>query len=104
MSPPSRLGLTNKPLTWSPVKESNRRPSPYHVPAHGSRSPVQLLTRKYTGRRKRGGCPPQFTQRVVSSAGETPKMSASRVTFSAQNPRRLPARCPSAAQTVALVG
>ena len=93
-----------RPRPGSPVTESNRRPSPYHVPAYGSRGLVQLLTRKYTGRRKRGGCPPQFTQRVVSSAGETPKMPASGGTYSALNRRCRPARCPSAAQTVALVG
>ena len=26
-------------MTWSPVTESNRRPSPYHVPLDGSRGP-----------------------------------------------------------------
>ncbi len=31
MSPPSRFSLANRPLTWSPVTESNRRPSPYHL-------------------------------------------------------------------------
>jgi hypothetical protein len=30
-----------------------------------------------------GGCPPQFTQRIVSCHEETPKMSASRLTSSA---------------------
>jgi hypothetical protein len=30
-------------LTWSPVTESNRRPSPYHVPLNGSRGPGSAL-------------------------------------------------------------
>src|ERR1700730_1066109 len=38
MSPQSRFGLANKALIWSPVTESNRRPSPYH----GDALPTEL--------------------------------------------------------------
>src|ERR1700722_11500794 len=38
MSPPSSPSRRVRPLTWSPVTESNRRPSPYH----GDALPTEL--------------------------------------------------------------
>src|SRR5579859_6679512 len=38
MSPPALPSQPIKPLTWSPVTESNRRPSPYH----GDALPTEL--------------------------------------------------------------
>src|SRR6266496_1032650 len=38
MSPPGHHSARTKPLSWSPVTESNRRPSPYH----GDALPTEL--------------------------------------------------------------
>src|SRR5580704_16051131 len=38
MSPPDLPSRSVRPLTWSPVTESNRRPSPYH----GDALPTEL--------------------------------------------------------------
>src|SRR5258708_28634145 len=41
MSPQSFSVVRIIPLTWSPLTESNRRPSPYHGPFHGVPNPAR---------------------------------------------------------------
>jgi hypothetical protein len=55
MSPLALLARRIRPLSWSPVTESNRRPSPYH--GRSSPSERMVLDRVRAGQGRKVFCP-----------------------------------------------